>query len=276
MQHRCCANCLYATCSTHAQFCGFLSGFGVRPTCSNHPDSGDRLREVMAGSLCRNYRPKPLDEPTGALRRLSLANGQFVLVDAADYEWLSRYRWTMHGGGYAARREKGRTIFMHREIMHAPPGRVVDHSDGCRQNNYRSNLRVCTRQENIQNRPKRCDSGSRFKGVVFHKLRRKWFGQAYREGEHFRTPLFADEADAARAYDRLAVELFGLFADVNFPEDWPPERRAEVFAKREMVQALRNRRAERAQKQKGKGKKAKGKSERAKAQGKGQKGKTKK
>ena len=49
----------------------------------------------------------------------------------------------------------------------------------------------------------------------------------------------------ARAYDRLAVELFGVFAYVNSPEDWPPARREEVYARKEMVQAIRNRRAER-------------------------------
>jgi len=44
---------------------------------------------------------------------------------------------------------------------------------GYRQNNYRRNLRLCTRQENIRNRPKRCDSRSRFKGLVFNQLRGK-------------------------------------------------------------------------------------------------------
>ena len=261
MKHRCCANCLYSTCSTHAKVSGFLTGFGVRPTCSNHPETPGRLREVSPGGLCRNYRPKPPDRPAGAIRRLCLANGQSVLVDAADYEWLSRYKWTMRGGGYASRRANGRIIYMHREIMQAPPGMVVDHIDGCRQNNYRSNLRICTRQENVHNRPKRIDSASRFKGVSFHKLRGKWFGQAYCDGEHFRTPLFADEVEAARAYDRLAVELFGVFAYVNFPEDWPPERREEVYAGKETVQAIRNRRAERAKKVKAGSKRAKGKSE---------------
>jgi hypothetical protein len=36
--------------------------------------------------------------------------------------------------------------------------------------------------------------------------------------------------EAARAYDRKAVELFGEYARLNFPREWPPERRAEVQA----------------------------------------------
>jgi hypothetical protein len=36
----------------------------------------------------------------------------------------------------------------------------------------------------------------------------------------------------ARAYDRAAVERIGEFARLNFPEEWPPQRRAEVRAGR--------------------------------------------
>jgi hypothetical protein len=254
MEHRHCANCVYSSGSTHRKFSGFLTGFGVRLTCSNHPDSGGRLQEVRPGGLCRHYRPKPLDQPTGAIRRLTLANGQFVLVDAADYDWLSKYNWTMRSG-YATRHENGKVIFMHREIMQAPPGKFVDHIDGCRQNNYRSNLRFCDRKENLRNRPRHMNTFSQFKGVGYFKRCRKWYARIFCEGEYFRSPLLADEADAARAYDRFAVELFGAFAYVNFPEDWPPDRRAEVYAQKETVQAIRKRRAERAEKAKGKRKK---------------------
>ena len=39
------------------------------------------------------------------------------------------------------------------------------------------------------------------------------------------TPCVDDEVEAARAYDRQAVEYFGEFARLNFPKEWPPERR---------------------------------------------------
>jgi len=35
-------------------------------------------------------------------------------------------------------------------------------------------------------------------------------------------------AEAARAYDRKAGELFGIYARPNCPEEWPPERRRAV------------------------------------------------
>ena len=180
-----------------------------------------------------------------------MAHGGFVLVDAADYEWLSRHTWTVHSG-YAARYEKGKLIFMHREIMNPPPGMVVDHIDGNKPNNCRSNLRNCTRQENLQNRPKRLDSASRFKGIYYEKRPGKWHARADLDGEQFPTGLMDDEVQAARAYDRLAVELFGAFAYLNFPEDWTPERRSEAFAKKETIHALRQAKAEKAQRREAK------------------------
>ena len=97
----------------------------------------------VPGVPCRNYRPKPVLPQGDGVRLIPLGDGFYAYVDAADYEWLSRYTWHLHNG-YAARREKGRRIFMHREIMQPPKGMVVDHIDGNRINNCRFNLRVCT------------------------------------------------------------------------------------------------------------------------------------
>lgn len=264
MTKRCCANCVYSYCSRHMRFSGFTTGFGSRPLCSNHPDAPGQLREVGSGGICRNYRAKPPApaQPQGTIRRIALAHGQSVLVDAADYEWLSRHQWTVCAG-YAARHENGRRISMHREIMKAPPGMVVDHIDGNKQNNCRSNLRICTPRENVQNRAKQIGSASRFKGVFYDKSHGKWYVGVCCNGQHLKTGYFDDEIEAARVYDRLAAELFGAFAYLNFPEDWPPERKREAYARKETVHALRKAKAERAKRRKAKGEKAKRKTNRA-------------
>lgn len=102
-------------------------------------------------------------------------------------------------------------------IMKPPEGYAVDHIDHDPLNNRRCNLRVCTQEQNLANRGPKGGS-SRFVGVS--RCRKKWRAGIFRHGEYHYLGLFDDEAEAAKARDRLAVELHGPYAHLNFPEDW--------------------------------------------------------
>ncbi len=223
-----CHNCLYSICDPELWLRWLWKGEPIVPRCANHPRWPGRLHDVP-GIACRNYRPRPVLPRGDAVRLIPLGDGHYAYVDAADYEELSRYAWHLNGG-YAVRHEKGKRIYMHREIMQAPQGMVVDHIDGNRANDCRFNLRVCTRAENQRNQRKRLGSQSQFKGVTYCKQHRKWLARCRGRGRTYRLGYFDNEVDAARAYDRKAVELFGEFARLNCPEEWPPERRAEAYA----------------------------------------------
>jgi hypothetical protein len=108
---------------------------------------------------------------------------------------------------------------------------TVDHANHNKLDNTRENLRVCTRQQNSHNNRKHAGSSSRFKGVGYNREKEKWFAKAYIEGERIWLGYHDEEVAAAKAYDAKAVELFGEFAHLNFPEDWPPERRRELHEK---------------------------------------------
>lgn len=82
--------------------------------------------------------------------------GEVILVDDADLEWLSQYTWSVNPKGYAVtsgRSVNGKqpTLFMHRLIMNAPAGMLVDHINHLRHDNRRSNLRIVTAKENQNN-----------------------------------------------------------------------------------------------------------------------------
>jgi len=153
-------------------------------------------------------------------------------VDAADFDRLNQWTWHLHSG-YAVRRQKGRVILMHREIMQPPQGMVVDHKNHNKLDNTRANLRVCTRQENVCNRAKTGNTSSRFIGVYYCKDRDKWRAEIQFEGKPTFLGYFTEEIEAARAHDRAAVQYFGEFAPLNLPEEWPPDRRAQVYAQAE-------------------------------------------
>jgi hypothetical protein len=89
------------------------------------------------------------------LKEIVLANDRGVaLVDADDYDELSKHAWHIQSSGYAQtdiRDGDGRKRkpLMHRLILSPPVGLVVDHYDGNKLNNRRSNLRIVTQGVNI-------------------------------------------------------------------------------------------------------------------------------
>jgi hypothetical protein len=231
MAKQSCYDCVYSYWDKAQVVASFSSVFRCRPVCANQPDCPGQMRPVPYGGVCRNYRrrPKTPDLADGSVKRIPLSGGLYAYVDAADYEWLSQYTWSYYGG-YAARREKGRRIYMHREIMRPPKGMVVDHIDGNKLNNCRVNMRNCTEQENNRNRAKRIGSNSKFKGVYPRKGSAKYRARIWWHGKWVWLGAHDDEVEAARAYDRWVVEQGLEFARLNFPEEWPPARQRRVRA----------------------------------------------
>jgi hypothetical protein len=195
--------------------------------CANKHDAGGRLIYLDKQISCRNFRApkkirraKVMQPKNEKIRFIPLTKGKVAIVDAEDYEWLSKYKWhAVDTGGkfYAYRCRNKRSISMHRMIMGEPKGKVVDHRDGNSLNNRRSNLRICTAAENQRNR--RFTGGvSRYKGVCFVKKLNKWRTEITFDGRQIHIGLFKDEISAGKAYDKKAKELFGEFAYLNFPE----------------------------------------------------------
>src|SRR5215203_6929870 len=104
------------------------------------------------------------------MKQVPVGKGHFALVDDADHDRVARHRWYAARGGrntYAAAVIGGRKVLMHRLVLEAAKGTMIDHADGDGLNNRRGNLRPCTYAQNFQNaRPKRTRGRtSRFKGV---------------------------------------------------------------------------------------------------------------
>ncbi|HSV99851.1 MAG TPA: HNH endonuclease [Sedimentisphaerales bacterium] len=207
----CCANCAY---------CGRMrDGDACVPICANTPDAPGEIVRIDPAGNCPDYRPAPEPIVHGvppqpaddSVRYIPLTRGKYAIVDKADYEWLRRYKWCTLGGGersYACRREHGKTIYMHREIMQAPPDLCVDHIHGVTLDNRRANLRLCTPSENMRNRRGNCDRDLP-KGVTWQSHCNKYKASIGIDGAPKHIGYYDDPIEAAKAYDRKAIELFG-------------------------------------------------------------------
>lgn len=160
------------------------------------------------------------------MRELRLTDDYVTLVDDHDYERVSALKWSVSAPKDAnkiyvlrtVRKPDGRwtTQYLHRFLLNVTDSGVqVDHRDGNTLNNRRSNLRTCTRAENVRNTRKRRDGVSRFKGVS--RDRRKWKAEIQIDGQRVYLGRFQDEHCAALAYDNAARKYFKEFARLNFP-----------------------------------------------------------
>lgn len=150
------------------------------------------------------------------MKILKLKGGSEAVVDDRDYVFLSQFTWYFDGK-YARRVEAGKTKMMHREILDTPLGFDTDHINGNKLDNRRENLRIATRKQNLANKLK-FGGSSKYKGVSLFKRTGKWTAQICPDGEKIHLGYFSSEEEAARAYDKKAMELFGIFARTNFIE----------------------------------------------------------
>jgi hypothetical protein len=198
--------------------------------------------------MVKNKGPVHALKQAGEWVKIPLANGKgFAIIDAADKELVSQYRWRLGSGGYAIthvrRGKKQVTLYMHRLLLFGLTSnpKEVDHINHNKLDNQRANLRPATRAQNHRNKAIRPDRA--FKGI--EQQAGKWRARITVNGRLvYLGGGFDTNEGAAREYDRAAIRLHGEFAFLNFPKDtytttelaeWPEDeasRKAAAKARR--------------------------------------------
>ncbi len=170
--------------------------------------------------------------------KINLTQNKVTIVDDIDYECLKQYTWYAHKKGtktvedlwYASgsiKTKDGRrtTLKMHRVIMENilkekgdlellkkfkknPRKYPVDHIDGNGLNNLRSNLRLVTHRQNMQNLTKGHYS-SKYPGVYWDKHREKWAVKIRISSTKSRwVGRFNSEDEAFKAYKKAVQDNY--------------------------------------------------------------------
>jgi hypothetical protein len=165
------------------------------------------------------------------------ARGRVALVDDQFYELAMSVRLHVAErvrdgrvimGPYARTTlpGSGKTVYLHTLITGWP---MVDHRDHDGLNCQLHNLRETTPPLNSANRLETPGHTSRYKGVSWVPRSRPWKAEIRTGGRAIYLGIYWDEAEAARAYDRKAREIWGPFACLNFPDEPARESSLALF-----------------------------------------------
>ncbi|WIA54337.1 hypothetical protein N6H05_14820 [Sphingobium sp. WTD-1] len=155
------------------------------------------------------------------MAQIELAGGYAAIIDDEDADrvlalrWYRAHRYAVHGRGGSNPTPGGR-IYLHRFVIGAQPGQIVDHINGNGLDCRKSNLRAGDLSLNNINR--RYANSCGYRGV--RRNHQSSFSVAITmKGERRQLHGFSSAEDAARAYDALAVQFHGSAAILNFPNE---------------------------------------------------------
>lgn len=138
-----------------------------------------------------------------------------VIIDASDVGKVEKNKWYILKKGYVACKINGITVYLHRMLLGYPDGCEVDHINGNKADNRRSNLREASRRQNEANKGPSASNSSGFKGVCFKARDRKWYACINTGGKQRSLGYYSTAEEAALAYNVAARKHFGDFAYQN-------------------------------------------------------------
>ena len=144
---------------------------------------------------------------------------EFCIIDKEDIEKIMVCTWYGKKGDwdkYARGMINQKEYKMHRLIMDVTdPNIHVDHINGNTYDNRKENLRLCNNSTNHMNQRVRKDNSCGFKGV--RKNYNKYLARIGKNGS-ISLGTYNSIIEAAEAYDKAAIKLYGQYAKLNFEE----------------------------------------------------------
>lgn len=138
-----------------------------------------------------------------------------IIIDSEDLQLVKKYNWS-------ARKDSSHGLLvikcqiyennkktyknLHQILMGKKEGQVIDHIDGDRKNNTKSNLRFVSLRENSINRKVRCNTT---RGITFSKKDKVYVAQITYNGKLIYLGSYKCPLQCAEVYYRKFKELNG-------------------------------------------------------------------
>ena len=164
------------------------------------------------------------ETPTREIRlsgKKAEAAGAVAIVDLHDYDYLIQWKWHLTSGGYACSSpRRGVNLQMHNAIAdrsgirsNLQVGRhTVDHRNGKKLDNRRSNLRIASLSQQSMNTKMHRGNASGCKGVYLHKPSGLWRAMVAANGKRVLNKYFKTKEEAAECVMATRTEIHGEFA----------------------------------------------------------------
>lgn len=180
-----------------------------------------KIEEIKTEELNLHYQKEITRNKDGVaiieVKTSTEENDYFMVSDNLWHD-ISRYTWTKENTYYITR-IKNMNIKVHRMIMNANDDDIIDHSDKNTRNNTTENLRLSTDSFNNHNRTKVSGASSTYLGVTKKTNTDIWIAQITKDHKHYYIGSFYEEIEAAKAYNKRAIELYGEYANLNVFEN---------------------------------------------------------
>ena len=146
-------------------------------------------------------------------KQVALYDGSFTIVSDDDFELVSKFSWHLHGKGYVQGCIGGNAVLLHRFIMGAKGKEIVHHINGIKTDNRRENLKIVNASTN--NHARNYFKKFPYIGVNKHSGRLTFTAEIRINGKRKCLGYFDNPFDAACAYDKKALEIYGDDAQTN-------------------------------------------------------------
>ena len=144
-----------------------------------------------------------------------MINDKDIIIDKDMYFNMYKYNWYINKQGYIRCKE----FLLSRFILQCDKKLVIDHINSNLLDNRKCNLRSITQKQNTMNKTSKLNSSSsKYIGVQYDTVNKKWKAQIQVDGIKKYLGSFDKEIDAAITRDVATKKYYKEFGKLNFHE----------------------------------------------------------